>query len=135
VSHAQQPGRIASQFRQLDAMLAALKAGLGPRWAETLVLAVSEFGRTVAANGTQGTDHGTAGLALVAGGRARGGRIAGDWPGLAQLHEGRDLRPATDLRALTLGLVADHWRLDPGLVARALFPGAAVRPLGGLVRS
>jgi uncharacterized protein (DUF1501 family) len=137
-THAQQAPRLAAQLRQLDAGVAALRAGLGPAWRDTLVVAVTEFGRTVEVNGTGGTDHGTAGLAMLLGGAARGGRIVGDWPGLAASarHEGRDLRPTADMAALLAGALAEHWRVDPGLVARAAWPGAAgVRPLAGLVRA
>ena len=64
-----------------------------------MVVAVTEFGRTVAVNGNNGTDHGTASVMFVLGGAVKGGRIVGDWPGLAQLEENRDLRVATDIRA------------------------------------
>jgi uncharacterized protein (DUF1501 family) len=136
-THAQQPQRLANQLRQLDRMLAALKSGLGPHWRATLVIAASEFGRTVAANGTGGTDHGTGGLALLAGGNVRGGVVHADWPGLrpADLYQGRDLRPTTDLRALLLGAVASHFGLDPAAAAPRLFPGLAGRPVEGLLRA
>lgn len=136
-THAQQPQRLAAQLRQLDAMLGALKAGLGAHWQDTAVLIASEFGRTVAANGTQGTDHGTGGLAMLAGGNVRGGQILGDWPGLspANLLDNRDLRPTTDLRALMLGAAAGQFRLDPAEAAARIFPGARPKPLEGLIRA
>lgn len=136
-THANQPGRLTQQLRQLDAVIAALHTGLGPDWRQTIVVAATEFGRTAAPNGTGGTDHGTGGAAILAGGALQGGRIIADWPGLApsQLHEGRDLKPTADLRALFAGLAADHFGLDPALVSRTLFAGAGVRPLSGLVRS
>lgn len=134
-THAQQAQRLTNQLRQLDTMIATLKSGLGPHWANTTILVASEFGRTVAANGTGGTDHGTGGLALLVGGAVKGGRILGDWPGLASLHEGRDLRPTTDLRALMLAAVAGQFGLDANRAGAAIFPGASIRPTEGLFRS
>ncbi len=136
-THAGQAGRLNGQLKQLDATLAALKAGLGPAWAETVVLAATEFGRTAAVNGTGGTDHGTGGVAVVAGGAVKGGRVVADWPGLgpSQLYENRDLRPTADMRALMLGLTAESFGLDPAQAARALFPGGGVRAMTGLLRS
>lgn len=134
-THAQQAGRLARQLAQLDSMLAAVKAGLGTDWNRTLVIVASEFGRTARANGTGGTDHGTGGLMLLAGGRVRGGRVQADWPGLAtgQLWQGRDLRPTTDMRAVLLGAIAAHAGLDPERVRRALFGDAPLQPQTGLV--
>ena len=135
-THSGQAGRLTNQLKQLDAALAALKAGLGPDWSNTLVLAATEFGRTVAANGTGGTDHGTASVAIVAGGAVAGGRVLADWPGLATgaLREGRDLRPTADLRALLLAAAA-HLGTDPARAARALFPGTPVRAMSGILRA
>lgn len=135
-THVQQPARLTQQARQLDALLGGLKPALGPAWAGTLVIVVSEFGRTVAANGTGGTDHGTGGLAVLAGGAVQGGRVLADWPGLTRLHEGRDLQPTTDLFALIAGAIAAQYRIEPSLVARTLTPGAhGMRPLEGLLRA
>ena len=68
---------------------------------------MTEFGRTVAMNGTAGTDHGTGGAAFLFGGAVNGGRVLADWPGLRpnDLLEGRDLRPTTDLRAVMKGVL------------------------------
>ncbi len=94
-------GNLATRLKGLDAGMQTLKTELGPVWADTTVLVVTEFGRTVAVNGTRGTDHGTAGVAFLAGGAVKGGRVVSDWPGLAarELYENRDLKPTTDLRA------------------------------------
>jgi uncharacterized protein (DUF1501 family) len=122
-------------LRLLDRSVATLKEALGPAWKQTAVLMVTEFGRTVAPNGSRGTDHGTAGVALVAGGAVRGGRVIADWPGLAQgaLYEGRDLRPTLDLRALFKAALAAQLGLDEAALETAVFPDSrAVRPLDGL---
>lgn len=135
-THAGQRGRLGNQLTGLDAMLEALRTGLGPAWADTLVVVATEFGRTAAINGTGGTDHGTGGLAILLGGTVKGGRIIADWPGLGQaaLHEGRDLKPTTALDAVLTGAIAGHFGLDPVLAARMLFPGGSGKPLAGLIR-
>ena len=92
---------------------------MGEAWRETVVAVVTEFGRTARINGTDGTDHGTATVALLAGGALKGGRVVADWPGLkpANLHEGRDLKPTTDLRAVLKGVLQDHLRVDDAALA------------------
>lgn len=136
-THNAQKGRLANQLKSLDAMLAALRDGLGPVWANTTVLVATEFGRTAAVNGTGGTDHGTGSVAMLVGGAVKGGRVVGDWPGLAasKLYQARDLRPTTALDALIAGVAADSMGLDPERVGRTLFAQAtADRPMSGLVR-
>ena len=138
-THAEQgsvSGRLARQFEALDKALGALKAGLQPVWRDTVVAVVTEFGRTVRLNGTRGTDHGTATIALLLGGAVRGGRVLADWPGLAagQLHEGRDLKPTTDMRAVMKGLLAEHLGLDDRRLGEEVFPASAsLARLRGLV--
>ncbi len=134
-THAGQRGRLGLQLGGLDAMIAALKDGLGPLWADTMVLVATEFGRTVAVNGTGGTDHGTASSAMLLGGAVRGGRVLADWPGLgaSALYEGRDLRPTLALDAFIGGAVAGHFGLDPARLMTALFPAARGRAIEGLV--
>lgn len=136
-THNAQKGRLANQLKNLDAMLAALRDGLGPVWAETTVLVATEFGRTVAVNGTGGTDHGTGSVAMLIGGAVNGGRVIADWPGLASgnLYQARDLRPTTALDALIAGTVAESFALDPARVGHSLFSRAtADRPMSGLIR-
>jgi uncharacterized protein (DUF1501 family) len=126
---------LSRNLRLLDRTIAALKEALGPAWTHTAVLVVTEFGRTVAPNGSGGTDHGTAGAAFAAGGAVRGGRVIADWPGLAEraLHEGRDLRPTLDLRALFKAALIAQLGLDEAALQAQVFPGSAgVRPLDGL---
>ncbi|HEY1607129.1 MAG TPA: DUF1501 domain-containing protein [Allosphingosinicella sp.] len=137
-THSGQRGRLATQLKGLDSLLAALKTGLGPDWSNTLVLVATEFGRTAAINGTGGTDHGTASVAMLLGGAVEGGRVAGDWPGLAPaaLYQNRDLRPTTDLDALIANALGQHYGLDLGRTAAALFPeGKRPVPIEGLVRA
>jgi uncharacterized protein (DUF1501 family) len=125
-------GNLALRLRGLDNGLQTLKTELGPVWASTTVLIVTEFGRTVAVNGTRGTDHGTGGCAFLAGGAVNGGRIVSDWPGLAprDLHEGRDLRATTDLRAVFKGVLSGHFGVREAALERNVFPGSAsVAPL------
>ncbi len=134
-THAGQAQRLANQLRQLDNVFAALKTGLGLAWSDTLVIAATEFGRTVAANGTGGTDHGTASAVLLAGGRVAGGKVHGDWPGLSRLFEDRDLMPTTSLNAVFAGAAAGLFGLDPELVTRTAFGAAPAAAMGGLVRA
>jgi len=136
-THAAQTARLAGPLRALDAGLAALRDALGDAWRQTAVLVMTEFGRTVRANGTGGTDHGTGAAAFLAGGAVAGGRVLADWPGLApgKLLDGRDLHPSMDLRALAKGLLAAHLGLGPAALALA-FPGSEkVAPAPALVRA
>lgn len=135
-THTAQVNRLAGPLRQLDAGLLALKTALGPAWAQTAVLVMTEFGRTAKVNGTKGTDHGTATVAFVVGGAVAGGRIKATWPGLrpGQLFENRDLAPTTDLRAVAKGMLAAHLKLDPAALAR-VFPGSEdATAMSGLIR-
>lgn len=137
-THAGQRGRLAAQLKGLDAMVAALQTGLGPVWDDTLVLVATEFGRTVAVNGTGGTDHGTGTAAMLFGGKVKGGRVHADWPGLAaaNLYEARDLKPTTPLDAFIGGAVADHFGADPARTMAALFPASArTAAIAGLLRT
>lgn len=137
-THNAQSGRLTNQLRNLDAMLAALRDGLGPAWATTTVLVATEFGRTAAVNGTGGTDHGTGAVAMLVGGAVRGGRVVADWPGLAapKLYDARDLRPTAALDSLIAGAAAESLALDPTRVGQTLFAQATrERPMTGLVRS
>ncbi|MBX7483811.1 DUF1501 domain-containing protein [Qipengyuania qiaonensis] len=136
-SHANQVGQIARRLAQLDVLLGAFHESMGTLWPDTMVAVVTEFGRTVARNGTNGTDHGTGGAAFLLGGSVRGGRVMADWPGLAaaQLYEGRDLRPTMSLEVLLAGALAEHFALDPALAMRTLFPGRTARAGKGFMRT
>jgi uncharacterized protein (DUF1501 family) len=132
-THTGQAGRLAAQLKALDTLLASLRDGMGAAWASTTVLIATEFGRTAAANGTGGTDHGTGSVAMLVGGAVKGGRVLADWPGLAQgqLYEGRDLKPTMALDAVIAGAAAESLGLDPERTARTLFANTALKPLTG----
>ncbi|UTD27741.1 DUF1501 domain-containing protein [Bradyrhizobium sp. WD16] len=129
-------GRLAQLLGGLDGALADFESGLGGHWNDTVVVVATEFGRTARINGTEGTDHGTGTIALLAGGAVKGGRVIADWPGLAaaSLYEGRDLKPTTDLRGIVKGVLQDHLGLSERVLASAVFPESeAVRPVRGLI--
>jgi uncharacterized protein (DUF1501 family) len=137
-THSAQNPRLSNQLKALDTMLASLRDGLGPIWDKTTVLVATEFGRTAAANGTGGTDHGTGSVAMLIGGAVNGGRVLADWPGLksSDLYQARDLRPTTGLDALIAGAASESLGLDPHRAATALFAQAgSTQPLTGLIRS
>ncbi|MCB9977666.1 MAG: DUF1501 domain-containing protein [Rhodospirillales bacterium] len=96
-------------------------------WNDTIIYIVTEFGRTVRPNGSGGTDHGTAGLSMVLGGRLKGGRVISDWPGLAEnkLYENRDLRPTTDLRAASKAILTNHFGISNQIIDRNILPGSS----------
>jgi uncharacterized protein (DUF1501 family) len=129
-------GRLANLLGALDGAIAAIETNMRDAWRETVVLLVTEFGRTARLNGNDGTDHGTATVALLAGGALKGGRVIADWPGLkeADLYEKRDLKPTTDLRAVLKGVLADHLCADERRLEAAVFPDSvSVKPLQGLL--
>ena len=131
-------GYLANRLTALDDALQALSIGLDEAWERTVVAVVTEFGRTVSANGTRGTDHGTATAALLLGGAVAGGRIHADWPGLAKrnLYEGRDLYPTTDLRSLFKSVLLSHLAIPESQVESVVFPGSRdAQALEGLIRS
>ena len=131
-------GWLAQLLGALDGALVAVQDNMGPAWRETVVVLVTEFGRTARINGTDGTDHGTATVMLLVGGALKGGRVIADWPGLkaADLLENRDLKPTIDVRAVLKGLLKDHLRANDHALAADVFPGSAnVKPIAGLVAS
>jgi uncharacterized protein (DUF1501 family) len=117
-------GQLADRLRPLGDGLAALAKGLGPEWQDTVVVVLSEFGRTVRENGDGGTDHGHGNVVWVLGGAVQGGRIYGDWPGLAPaaLYESRDLAVTTDFRAVLASVIGPHLRLSNRALSN-IFPG------------
>ena len=129
-------GRLSVLLGALDSALAAIEGGMGAAWKETAVAVITEFGRTARINGTEGTDHGTATVALLIGGALKGGRVIADWPGVADaaLYQGRDLKPTADLRAVMKGILRDHLRADERVLAQQVFPDSeTVKSLDGLI--
>jgi uncharacterized protein (DUF1501 family) len=129
-------GRLAQLLGALDGALAAVETNMGEAWRETVVTVITEFGRTARINGSDGTDHGTATVALLVGGALKGGRVVADWPGLKpkDLYEDRDLKPTTDLRAVLKGVMKDHLRVADKALDADVFPGSeTVRPMQGLL--
>jgi uncharacterized protein (DUF1501 family) len=100
---------------------------MGTAWDRTVVLVATEFGRTAAINGTRGTDHGTGAAAFLLGGAVRGGRVLGQWPGLAPaaLHQGRDLAATSDLRSVIKTVLRDHLQVPQRLIEQTVFPDSA----------
>ncbi|MEO8315884.1 MAG: DUF1501 domain-containing protein [Pseudomonadota bacterium] len=123
-------GTLSLRLAALDAGLRALATELGPVWDRTVVMVATEFGRTAAQNGTRGTDHGTGTAAFLLGGGVRGGRIIADWPGLApaELYQGRDLKPTTDLRSVAKTVLRDHLGIGAKFIDSDVFPGSASAP-------
>jgi uncharacterized protein (DUF1501 family) len=131
-------GQLANRLRSLDIGLDNLRTSLGTAWGRTAVVVLTEFGRTVAVNGTRGTDHGTATCAFVVGGAVAGGRVIADWPGLdsASLYQSRDLRPTADLRSVCKGVLASHLLVSESALETAVFPDSRTAPpIEGLLRS
>ena len=122
-------GQLADHLRPLGEGLAVLARGLGDAWADSIVVVLSEFGRTFRENGNGGTDHGHGNVIWVLGGSVKGGRVYGDWPGLAsaQLYQGRDLAVTTDFRTALATILERHLRLS-NRELEAVLPGAPPAP-------
>jgi uncharacterized protein (DUF1501 family) len=136
-THGNQVNGLKVPLSGLDNGLLALKTALGPVWGKTMVLVVTEFGRTAAMNGTQGTDHGTATAALILGGNVAGGRVVATWPGLSggQLFENRDLAPTMDVRSVAKGALKAHLGLGDAALARVFPASGDAAPLNGITRN
>jgi uncharacterized protein (DUF1501 family) len=124
-------GQLANNFRTLDQNIGLLRTELGKAWDNTVVVVVSEFGRTVAVNGTMGTDHGTAGIAFIAGGAVNGGKVLADWPGLgkSELYEGRDVAPTLAMRSIFKTVLHDHLHVTRKGLEDNVFPSSETATL------
>ncbi|MBO9478969.1 DUF1501 domain-containing protein [Shimia sp. R11_0] len=128
-THARQAKTLQRPLERLSDSLLTLKSELGAEvWGKTTVLAMTEFGRTVAENGSKGTDHGTGGSMILAGGALRGGRLLGQWPGLAEedLFERRDLMPTDDVRRYAGWAIRESFGLSRHTLETAVFPGMSL---------
>lgn len=141
-THAQQglidDGRLQVAMKELASGLEAMKTELAPIWDDTAILVVTEFGRTVAENGSRGTDHGTGTTAFLIGGGVRGGKVYADWPGLSSgsLNDGRDLKITTPLYGLYKSVLMDHLKLPHRFIdTEVLDTAASVAPVPDLFRA
>lgn len=135
-THANEAAIVTRKIGELDAGLKAFHQAIGPGWKRTIVIVATEFGRTAHINGTGGTDHGTGGSMFLAGGALRGGRVAGNWPGIgqAELYQDRDVHATTDFRSVFKGVLAAHLGVPESLLESRVFPGSATaEPLQNLV--
>jgi uncharacterized protein (DUF1501 family) len=117
-------GQLRTRLAVLDETLRTLKQSMGDTWSRTAVLLATEFGRTAAANGTRGTDHGTGSAAFLLGGAVAGGRVVADWPGLSpsSLYQQRDLKPTLDVRSVMKSLLHDHLQIAKASLDNDVFP-------------
>ena len=118
-------GQLANRLASLGEGLDALSVGLGDAYKDTVIVVMSEFGRTLRQNGNGGTDHGRGNVMWLMGGPVAGGQVLGDWPGLdkSALADGRDLAVATDFRQVLAPLLQRHLGLTETALA-AVFPQA-----------
>ena len=123
-------GQLANRLGDLGRALAALPQQMGKTWDKTVVVVATEFGRTVRINGTNGTDHGTAGMALVLGASVRGGQVLGQWPGLSEnaLYQNRDLAPTTDMRSILRTVLYSHLHASEASLNNVIFPDSEPVP-------
>jgi len=131
-------GQLRARLSALDQSLRTLKESLADVWPRTVVLLATEFGRTAAANGTRGTDHGTASAAFLLGGAVAGGRIVADWPGLSAraLYQQRDLKPTLDLRSVMKSVLHEHLQIAARALDNDVFPNSSAAPyIAGLLRA
>jgi uncharacterized protein (DUF1501 family) len=125
-THVGQLGQFKRPAQDLAQAINTLKTALGPEaWAKTIVLGMTEFGRTVRENGSGGTDHGTGGCAVLAGGAINGGRILGKWPGIGdtQLLDARDLTPTADVREIAAAMLYRQFDVKADDLTAKIFPG------------
>lgn len=125
-THVGQAGQFKKAAGDLATAIVSLKEALGEdAWSKTVVVAMTEFGRTARENGTSGTDHGTGGLAVLAGGGVAGGKVLGQWPGLGEgkLLDERDLMPTGDVRELAAAMLYRQFDIKPGNLTSKVFPG------------
>ena len=135
-THANEAAILTRKLMELDAGIRAYREAVGNAWNRTVVVVVTEFGRTAAINGTGGTDHGTGGAMFLAGGALHGGRVAGQWPGIGrgELYQDRDLHATTDLRSVFKGVLMAHLALSESALETRVFPGSGnAKPAENLV--
>lgn len=124
-THVRQSRSIANALDELSTAVLTLRDGLGENWNKTMVVCLTEFGRTVRENGNSGTDHGTGGAMIMTGGALRSAKIHANWPGLGQgdLYRDRDLLPTDDVRRYCAWIMRDLFGLRISDLERIVFPG------------
>lgn len=134
-THNGQKRNLARALGQLSDAILALKSGLGQNWQRTTVMAVTEFGRTARENGSAGTDHGTGGAMVMAGGALNGGHVFGQWPGLGELdlYQNRDLEPTDDVRRYLGWALRDLFHMEASALGRIVFPGVDMGENAGII--
>ncbi len=134
-THANQSRGLGNALGQLSEAILTLKSGLGNNWQQTTVMAITEFGRTVAENGSQGTDHGTGGLMIMAGGALKGRKVMSDWPGLDEfdLYQNRDLMPTSDVRRYAGWVLRDMFGMPLSDLGNVVFPGVDFGDSPGII--
>ncbi len=127
-THGGQRRALTRALGQLADTILILERDLGDIWGKTTVLAMTEFGRTVRENGTQGTDHGTGGAMVMAGGALKGGQVYGKWPGLGEgdLFQDRDLMPTGDVRAYAARAMQGLFGVDKSVLEQTVFPNLEI---------
>ena len=116
-------GQHADRLAELDSIVQEFKAAIGPEWHQSLIVTVTEFGRTVRENGTTGTDHGVGTCCLLAGGIVTKSQVYAEWRGLDPQHwyEGRDLAPTIDTMAVYARVVASVFKIDEERIQKDVF--------------
>lgn len=124
-THVRQSRSISNALRELSSALLTLRDGLGDNWDKTMVVCLTEFGRTVQENGNSGTDHGTGGAMVMAGGALRKAKVHTNWPGLGagDLYRDRDLMPTNDVRRYCAWIMRDLFGLQIADLENVVFPG------------
>jgi uncharacterized protein (DUF1501 family) len=107
--------------QEVDLVIEQFRQGLGPKWDDTIVLTLTEFGRTVKSNSAHGTEHGYGTAALLAGGLVTNPSVIADWPGLKKLHDDRDLKATIDYRSICAACIEVVFGLDHDEIAEKVF--------------
>lgn len=132
-THVNQKASIMTPLQDLSSVILTLRNELGGVWENTTVLAMTEFGRTAFQNGSAGTDHGTGGAMIMAGGTIKGGKVYGKWPGLGTLYANRDLLPTQDIREYPGWAIHKLFGVSKSLVENEIFPGISLRSDPGFI--
>jgi len=120
-THSNQLQQMKTLSQEVDLVIEQFRQGLGPKWHDTIVLTLTEFGRTVKSNSAHGTEHGYGTAALLAGGLVTNPSVIADWPGLKKLHDDRDLKATIDYRSICAACIEVVFGLDHDEIAEKVF--------------